>query len=80
MVRTGGFEMQILVRGLPLAETRIGGCEFVQASDGVAFEVRLVNSNRDATYMVRLFVDGTEAEPGFVKKIRNETTFRGFVG
>ena len=80
MVRKNGFELQLMARGRPLVETRIGGEPYVMASDGSSFEVRVLNSN-DATYMVRLFVDGVEAEPGYVKKLRadDETVFRGYV-
>eukprot|EP00966_Prymnesium_polylepis_P289923 6696723-Prymnesium_polylepis.1 len=80
MVRRGGFEMKLSVRHQPLAESRVGGRDVVKADEGQAFEVRISNSNA-STYMVRLFVDGVEAETGYVKKLRaeEEIGFRGYM-
>ena len=80
MVRRGGFEMSIHVRRRALAESRVGGRDVVKAEEGQAFEVVISNAN-SSTYMVRLFVDGVEAEPGFIKKLRpeEETSFKGFM-
>lgn len=80
MVHVNGFHMNICVRQKTLAEERVDGRIVVRADDGQAFEVVLANSH-SSIYMVRLFVDGVEAEPGYVKKLRpdRETRFRGFL-
>jgi hypothetical protein len=50
------------------------------AEAGASFEVVVTNDNK-STYLVRLFVDGEEAEPGYCKKLRpeDETVFRGWI-
>jgi len=79
-MRTGAFEVSLLVNGKALREETIEGSSYVLATPGDAFEVEVHNRNK-ADYMVRLFIDGTEAEPGYVKRLRGEgsTIFRGFL-
>ena len=81
MVREGGFSLAIRVGRSDLRETRVDGHGAVAlATAGSAFEVVLRNDNR-STYCVRLFVDGEEAEPGYIKKLRgeDETSFKGWL-
>ena len=81
MVREGGFSLSIVSGGSALRERLIDGYGSVAlAQAGSAFAVRVRNANR-AIYAVRLFVDGREAEPGFIKKLRGEddTTFHGWL-
>ena len=81
MVREGGFSLAIRVGRRDVRETRVDGHGMVAlATAGSAFEVVLRNDNR-STYCVRLFVDGEEAEPGYVKKLRgqDETAFKGWL-
>ena len=69
--------MTIQVRGGKAHERQFNGYGAVAlATASCAFEVRVRNSNR-STYCVRLFVDGKESEPGYIKKLRgeDETTF-----
>ncbi|KAL1527693.1 hypothetical protein AB1Y20_009079 [Prymnesium parvum] len=80
MVRQAGFELRVLVRRTALEEAHLGGRDYIKAEEGSSFEVVVSNSNR-STYMVRLFVDGVEAEPGYVKKLRpdDEVGFAGYL-
>ena len=80
MVRQGQFGLEIRVRGRSLREHHVMNQAVAQAEAGAAFEVAVVNDNR-ATYLVRLFVDGHEAEPGYTKKLRgdDEALFKGYV-
>ena len=80
MVRTGGFSLSIHMRGRDLDETKIDGHTYMQAEPGSSFAV-VVGNNNGATYAVRLFVDGKEAEPGYIKKIRpnEDTVFKGWI-
>ena len=80
MVRSGGFSLSIHMRGRDLDETKIDGHTYMQAEPGSSFAV-VVGNNNGATYAVRLFVDGKEAEPGYIKKIRpnEDTVFKGWI-
>lgn len=81
MVREGGFSMSLRVNRQTAREQRIAGIGCVAlATAGSAFEVVVSNDNR-STYVVRLFVDGKEAEPGYIKKLRGEdyTIFKGWM-
>ena len=80
MVRQGGFSLAIRVRGRAARERVVDGQEVVLAEAGASFEVAIDNDNR-STYLVRLFVDGQEAEPGYIKKLRSkdDTVFRGWL-
>ena len=80
MVRQGGFSLAVRVRGRAVRERVVDGQEVVLAEAGASFEVAIDNDNR-STYLVRLFVDGQEAEPGYIKKLRSkdETVFRGWL-
>ena len=80
MVRQGGFAMRLDVNRRPVKEILVQGQPVASAAAGSAFEVVITNSNR-AVYLVKLLVDGVEAEPGYLKKLRGEdqAVFRGFV-
>ena len=80
MVREGGFSMSLRVNRQTAREQRIAGGCVALATAGSAFEVVVSNDNR-STYVVRLFVDGKEAEPGYIKKLRGEdyTIFKGWM-
>lgn len=80
MVRVGGFSLRLLVDRRPVREWTFGAQQYALAEAGSAFEVRVQNDNR-ATYLLRLEVDGVEAEPGYLKKLRgeDETVYRGFL-
>ena len=80
MVRQGGFSLTIRSSGRAAKEQTVDGQAVTLAEAGASFEVVISNANR-STYLVRLFVDGEEAEPGYVKKLRgeDEATFRGWI-
>ena len=72
---SSGFRLELLVDRRPLRTTVSGGKTYALAVPGKAFEVAISHSN-SSTYMVRLYVDGVEAEPGYVKKVRPDETTR----
>ena len=59
---SGGFRVTLLVDRRPLRTTEHHGTTYALAAPGRAFEVAISHSN-NATYMVRLEVDGVDAEP-----------------
>lgn len=81
MVREGGFSLSLRVNRQYIREQHVPGSGHVAlVQSGSAFEVVVSNDNR-STYMVRLFVDGKEAEPGYVKRLHGEdyTVFKGWM-
>jgi len=73
--------LELVVAGAPLSEHSVSdGSKVVLATAGAAFEVRLLNDNR-ADYLVRIFVDGLEVDPGYLKRLRGCgcSSLRGFV-
>lgn len=80
-MRVGAFELKLTrSNGDPMPETMVENRAHVLAAPGESFEVEIHNHNQ-ATYMVRLIVDGTDAEPGWLKKLRGGSTtrFRGYL-
>lgn len=73
MVREGGFAMKIVVDRKYLQEERVRGASYVRASPGNAFHVSVSNDNH-STYLVRLYVDGREVEPGYREPQEPATT------
>ena len=59
---SSGFRVTLLVDRRPLRTTEHHGTTYALAAPGRAFEVAISHSN-NATYMVRLEVDGVDAEP-----------------
>ena len=59
---SSGFRVTLLVDRRPLRTTEQHGTTYALAAPGRAFEVAISHSN-NATYMVRLEVDGVDAEP-----------------
>mmetsp|Transcript_59158 Transcript_59158/g.135681 ORF Transcript_59158/g.135681 Transcript_59158/m.135681 type:complete len:265 (-) Transcript_59158:184-978(-) len=80
-MRVGAFELKLVrSNGDPMPERMVENRAHVLAAPGESFEAEVHNHN-EATYMVRLVVDGTEAEPGWMKKLRggSSTRFRGYL-
>ena len=71
---SSGFRVELLVDRRPLRTTVLNGTTYALAAPGKAFEVAVSHTN-NSIYMAQLFVDGVEAEPGYLKKVRpGETT------
>ncbi len=79
-MREGGFALEIYVADRAISERNVDGRAVAHAVAGAAFEVVLTNDNH-GDYLVRLFVDGFEVDPGYLKRVRGRDTarFRGFV-
>ena len=72
--------MSISVNGRRVREHVVEGSAVALATAGSAFEVVVSNDNH-ATYLVRLCVDGVEADPGYTKKVRGDSSaiFKGWI-
>ena len=82
LMRLGTFELLLEVGGEPLEEAKgKDGRAYALASPGNPFRVRVLSHGSSAAvYMVRCLVDGTDAEPGYVRRMRADTPacFRGY--
>ena len=81
MVFEGGFSLHLISSSLGvLPERAIDGHHYCEGIPNTSFEVIVRNMNA-ATYKMKVFVDGKEADPGYSMKLYgvSERPVRGFV-